>query len=305
MGIEGFGATRQLRSGPAEVAWDDLPAIVMAIDTCDAIHAVSGEVVRLLQGQTPTLSGTRILTESLDGLRRGDEPMELTIHCRLGDGRDDQLAESQGSSGELRRRGVAGATALIGVDGTKDGERRRGRLSAHSPELPALIIAVDRARVLAGGGGAAVFALSGRVADGEADRAVQVAWSPGPSRRADRPRAARLAQARRLHGRRSPPRQQATANSPRGSVAGRRCRRCGGRKGHLGFALGDPIRPDPGWFAYRKASIVTTIVDTSDRVARWFELIDDLTGDDGFVTCERVTRLEAICDSDAEDSTEA
>jgi PII-like signaling protein len=59
--------------------------------------------------------------------------------------------------------------------------------------------------------------------------------------------------------------------------------------GQLGFALGDPMRPDRGWFIRRKAPIVTTIIDTNDRIARWFEIVDALTGDHGLVTCERVT----------------
>jgi PII-like signaling protein len=37
--------------------------------------------------------------------------------------------------------------------------------------------------------------------------------------------------------------------------------------------------------------MVTTLIDTNVRIARWFEIIDALTGDHGLVTSERVTLL--------------
>jgi PII-like signaling protein len=62
-------------------------------------------------------------------------------------------------------------------------------------------------------------------------------------------------------------------------------------QGHLGFALGDPMRPDRGSFICRKAPMVTTLIDTNVRIARWFEIVDALTGDHGLVTSEPVTLL--------------
>jgi PII-like signaling protein len=35
------------------------------------------------------------------------------------------------------------------------------------------------------------------------------------------------------------------------------------------------------------------VVDTRDRVARWFEIVDELTGDGGLVTCEPVRISDA------------
>src|SRR3954464_3942522 len=42
----------------------------------------------------------------------------------------------------LHRRGVAGATALLGVDGTAHGERRRARLLGRNADVPMMVIAV-------------------------------------------------------------------------------------------------------------------------------------------------------------------
>jgi PII-like signaling protein len=52
----------------------------------------------------------------------------------------------------LRRRGVAGATVLLGVDGTAHGVRRRARFFGRNADVPMMIIAVgsgaEIARVL-------------------------------------------------------------------------------------------------------------------------------------------------------------
>ena len=42
----------------------------------------------------------------------------------------------------LHRRGVAGATALLGVDGTAHGVRQRARFVGRNAEVPMMIIAV-------------------------------------------------------------------------------------------------------------------------------------------------------------------
>ena len=42
----------------------------------------------------------------------------------------------------LHRRGVAGATVLLGVDGTAHGERERARFFAGNADVPMMIIAV-------------------------------------------------------------------------------------------------------------------------------------------------------------------
>ena len=41
----------------------------------------------------------------------------------------------------LHRRGVAGATVLLGVDGTTHGQRRRARFFAGNDDVPMMIVA--------------------------------------------------------------------------------------------------------------------------------------------------------------------
>jgi len=59
-------------------------------------------------------------------------------------------------------------------------------------------------------------------------------------------------------------------------------------RARLAYVLDDPLRPDRRFFSHREAPIVTTIVDTRARTFEWFGIIDELTGDAGFVTCAPV-----------------
>jgi PII-like signaling protein len=61
--------------------------------------------------------------------------------------------------------------------------------------------------------------------------------------------------------------------------------------GRLAYVLDDPLLPQRGWFSQPEAPMVTFLVDTRDRIARWFEVADEMTGDAGLVTCEAVRVL--------------
>lgn len=43
----------------------------------------------------------------------------------------------------------------------------------------------------------------------------------------------------------------------------------------------------------RRVPVVTTVVDTPDRISRWWGVIDDLTGENGLVTSEMVPAMRA------------
>jgi PII-like signaling protein len=62
----------------------------------------------------------------------------------------------------LHRRGVAGATVLLGVDGTAHGERKRARFLGGNTDVPMMIIAVG-----SGGSGSVGYCpSSARCSDG-------------------------------------------------------------------------------------------------------------------------------------------
>ena len=50
---------------------------------------------------------------------------------------------------------------------------------------------------------------------------------------------------------------------------------------------------DSFWQLRRRVPVITVIVDSPERVQRWFELVDGLTGESGLVTSEMVPAFRA------------
>jgi PII-like signaling protein len=50
---------------------------------------------------------------------------------------------------------------------------------------------------------------------------------------------------------------------------------------------------DPFWQLRRRVPLVTVIVDTPERVRRWFTIVDQLTSETGLVTSEMVPAFRA------------
>ena len=125
----------------------------------------------------------------------------------------------------LRRHGVAGATVLLGVDGTVRGTRERARFIARNANVPLMVVSVgDGARIAA-----ALAELDGLLAQPLATLervvvckrdGVRLA-TPEHGRGADR-RARGAAEAHRLRGRAEPARRRAART-------GARCGRCAAR----------------------------------------------------------------------------
>jgi PII-like signaling protein len=285
-GLEGFGRGGRLhaeiREGPTP-----LVAIATAVDDASAF-SFAGLLTRLPAGTLATCADAGVVDAAAGPLLAlGDEFAQLTVHCRIGSGRDDPAGVA-GVIDLLRRHGVAGATALSGGDGIAAGRRHRDLAFERSPSVPALVIAIDTGRVLA----TAVPALLGCAhVDMVTAKPIWV-WK-GRGRVGGTPIAADADGWRNLsvftaddaHLWR-PLHRQLIARLRRAGAAGATVVRAG-----LGYARDDPVRPRRGRRTRREAPTVTTIVDTRDQVARWFEIVDDLTGDDGLVTCEAVRLL--------------
>jgi PII-like signaling protein len=50
---------------------------------------------------------------------------------------------------------------------------------------------------------------------------------------------------------------------------------------------------DSLWQLRRRVPVVTVIVDTPERIRRWFDIVDELTAETGLVTSEQVPALRA------------
>jgi PII-like signaling protein len=65
-------------------------------------------------------------------------------------------------------------------------------------------------------------------------------------------------------------------------------------RGIWGFSGDHPPHGDRLFALGRQVPVVTTIIDTPERIRDWFEIIDELTDEAGLVTSEMVPALRAL-----------
>ena len=146
-GTEGFGIKHHLHTDRLLTLSEDLPLVSVAVDRRDRIEAALGDVDQLEFDGLVTLERATMLTGPV---RQGELPesTKLTVyvgrHERAG-GRPAYQAVVE----LLHRRGLAGATVLLGVDGTAHGERRRARFFAANTRIPLMVIAVGDGGLIA------------------------------------------------------------------------------------------------------------------------------------------------------------
>ena len=143
-GTEGFGLKHHLRTDRSLTLSEDLPLIAIAVDTRSRIEAVLPQTVQLNRTGLVTLERARLLTSlarpswSPEDLH---EATKLTIYL----GRQERAGRVPAFVAVcdlLHRRGLDGATALLGVDGTAHGRRERAAFFGRNAEVPMMVIAV-------------------------------------------------------------------------------------------------------------------------------------------------------------------
>ena len=292
-GVSGFGVKHHLHTDRLLTLSEDLPIVSVAVDVRARIEALLDEVV--------AMSGDGLIT--LERARMGDavvatagEEAKLTVYLGRGErggGRPAYIAVVDA----LHRHGVAGATVLLGVDGTARGERRRARFVASNAQVPLMVVAVgageriadalpavrallaeplmtlERVRVCKRDGLrlGAPEPVAGTDPSGLAVWQKLMVYCGEQSRHAQRPLYFEIVRALRSAG-------AAGATALRG-IWGYN----GDQAPH-----GDSFRQ-----LRRRVPIVTVIVDTPERVARWFAIVDGLTDETGLVTSEQVPAVRA------------
>lgn len=275
-GVEGFGLRHHLRTDRLLSLSEGLPAVALAVDEPERIRAALEE----LPG--PRGTGLVTLEEVRPANEDEDEDLELTVylhrHQRL------EAAPAYVAVCELlRRHGVGGATALLGVDGTIAGQRRRARFFSANADVPTLVVAVG-----AVGPVTAALAELEEAVEPAAVTVEPVRVCKRDGRLLARPEAEGW-QRLTLYAS-----EDATAvGHPLHSELVRRLRRSGARgatslRGIWGFHGDHAPHGDRLFQLRRRAPIVTMVVDEGERLAAAFELIDELTPERGLVTAERV-----------------
>jgi PII-like signaling protein len=149
-GIQGFGAKHGRHTDRLLTLSEDLPLVSVAVDSPERIEALIGDLDKIGSEGLVTLERARMHTSAteLEELARlGDEPVKLSLYV----GRHERIGRAPAFvavCGALHAAGVAGATVLLGVDGTRHGERHRARFFAANTSVPLMVVAIGEAATI-------------------------------------------------------------------------------------------------------------------------------------------------------------
>jgi PII-like signaling protein len=290
-GVAGFGVKHHLHTDRLLTLSEDLPMVSVAVDERARIEALLGEVVALSGDGLITLERTAVAPVG------GEDATKLTVYVGRGEHADGQSAHVAIVE-VLRRHGVAGASVLLGVDGTVRGVRQRARFFAANAQVPVMIIAIGDAKPVAAAlaelrtlldeplvtlervrvckrDGATLAPPQAAAATDPSGLAVwqkMMVYCGEQSRHGDEPLAAALIRALRSAG-------------AAGATA---------LRGIWGYHGDHEPHGDRLLQLRRRVPVVTVIVDTPDRIARWFAIVDELTDETGLVTMEQVPAMRAV-----------
>lgn len=298
-GIEGFGLKHHLRSDRSLTLSEDLPAVAVAVDTRPRIEGVLGEVGELRGVGLLTLERARLITDEITPARLPEdlnEATKLTIYL----GRQERAYRVPAFVAVcdlLHRRGVAGATVLLGVDGTVRGQRQRAEFFKRNVDVPTMVIAIGSGdvidRVLPELGGLLRNPLVSVERVRICKRDGEILEAPHALPGADEHGMA-------LWQKLSVFSSEATRydGQPIHRAITRRLRETGASgvttlRGTWGFHGDHRPHGDRPLRVVRHVPTLTLVVDTPERIAQAFPIIDQLTAHRGLVTTEMVPALRA------------
>ena len=295
-GVEGFGAKHQLRTDRLLTLSEDLPLVSVAVDARPRIEAVATELAALRFSGLVTLERARLVTAAVDAppALRGDT--KLTVYLgrqeRAGGGLAYRTVVEL-----LHARGIAGATVLLGVDGTAHGARRRAGFFSRNRAVPLMVIAIGAGERIA----AVLPDLTSMLArplltlervrllkrDGER---LGTLHEPAPSD----PSGLGIWQKLMVYA----GEQSRHGGHPLGPQLVRRLRAAGAPgatslRGIWGYHGDHNPHGDTFLQLRRRVPVVTVVIDTPERIGAWMAIVDELTDEAGLVTSELVPAFRA------------
>jgi PII-like signaling protein len=298
-GAEGFGALRHVRTDRLLTLSEDLPVVSIALDTEERIQALLDPLLEIKRRGLVTLEHTRLRDPGgAPALPRAlAEAAKLTLYL----GRQERVGGTPAHVAVcelLHRRGIAGATVLLGVDGTRGGRRTRARFFARNADVPTVILAIGAGRQIA----QALPELD-RLLGGPPLTLERVRVCKRDGRLLARPhelpatdeRGLGLWQKLTLYSS-----QSATHDGrPLHLQVIRRLRDAGAAgatslRGIWGFHGEHAPHGDRFLQVGRHVPVVTIAIDTPARTARSFAILDELTTEHGLVTSEMVPAARAM-----------
>ena len=298
-GTEGFGLKHHLRTDRYLTLSEDLPLIAVAVDTRPRIEAVLAETLRLNRTGLVTLERARLLAGAIGPVRLPEglhEATKLTVYLGRQE-RVDRMPAFIAVCDLLHRRGIDGATALLGVDGTAHGRRERAAFFSRNAEVPMMIVAVGSGERIGGVLPELGALLRQPLLTLERVRICkrdgQILASPQAVPGADEHGMALwqklmvyTSEAHRHHGQ---PIHRAIVRRLRSAgISGATTQR-----GIWGFHGDHAPHGDRLLQLGRHVPAVTIVIDTPGRISAAFSVIDELTSERGLVTSETIPAMRA------------
>ena len=302
-GAVGFGLKQHLRTDRLLTLSEDLPIVTVAVDERHRIEELAEEVIALKRTGLLTLERARMLTGSVGEVWLPEDPGEatkLTVYL----GRRERVAREPAFVAvceHLHRRGVAGASVLLGVDGTVHGLRQRASFFGRNQDVPLMVIAVGAGEQIAH-----VLPELGELLRAPLLTLERVRICKRDGALLDRPRELPgvdehgLALWQKLMVYSS---EQAKHNGEPQHLAIVRRLRAGGFRGATvlrgiwGFHGDHEPHGDRILQIRRRVPTVSIVIDTPPRITEAFALIDELTQERGLVTSEMVPALTALTEA--------
>ena len=303
-GAEGFGRLHHLHTDRLLSLSEDLPVVSIAVDRRERIESMLELIMQIKRKGLMTLERARLLSGDIGAVGLPEvlgEATKLTVYV----GRQEKVYRTPAFAAItdlLYRRGISGATVLLGVDGTTRGRRVRAKFFSRNANVPMMVIAVGSgeaiARVLPELGGLLHDPLMTlervRVCKRDGELLATPHELPGTDERG-------LAMWQKLM----------IYTSHAATHDGRQLHHAIVRRlresesagvttlhGIWGFH-GDHVPHGDKFFQLtRHVPVVTITIDTPERTARSFEIIDELTHEHGLVTSEMVPAVSAISETE-------
>jgi PII-like signaling protein len=299
-GTEGFGRLHQLRTDRLLSLSEDLPVVSIAVDRRERIEAMLEPVLQIKRRGLVTLERTRLLSGEIGPVRLPEqlrEATKLTIYV----GRRERVNSTPAFAAVcelLRRHQIAGATVLLGVDGTRGGRRLRAGFFSRNADVPTVIVAVGTGERIAAAMPELGRLLSEPLLTLERVRVCkrdgQLLATPHELPARDE-QGLDLWQKLTVYSSQSatheghPLHLQLIRHLRESDAAGATSLR-----GIWGFHGDHAPHGDRLLRIRRHVPVVSTVIDTPERIAHAFQIVDELTAEHGLVTSEMVPALSAM-----------
>jgi len=300
-GIASFGPRKELRSDRWLSMSEDPPVTVAAVDARAKIADLVDAVVEATPRGLVSLERARLVT---DDLRNFAVPKDLSEAAKLTMyvGRQEHVDGAPAYVAIcdlLYREGISGASVFLGVDGTARGQRCRARFFSRNVDVPMMIISVGAAdniaRVVPRLGKMLTRPLVTVERIRVCKRDGELLARPHPLPMTD-DKGRTLWQKLMVYTSES----AVHDGAPIHRALVRRLRDSGAASGATvlrgiwGFHGDRTPHGDKLIQLSRQVPVTTIIVDPPDRIARAFEIVDELTREHGLVTSEMVPAVVLV-----------